>query len=145
MHTMDNSTRGYSTFVFALNIVACFAVVVLHTTLPVYTPWNSLRWVEMVALQAVSVFAVPVFFMISGMNLLGYRDRYSTRDFFRKRLWKTGRALVLASVLCYLIFSMFPHSFYGAEEFRQSFGFVDFIKRFLTDHINDTYWFLYSI
>ena len=137
--------RKLSIFVFVLNIVACFAVVILHTTLPVYSPWNSWRWVEMVALQAASIFAVPAFFMISGMNLLGYRDRYSTKVFFRKRLWKTGRAFILGSLFCYLIFCLFPHSFYGASSFQNTFGIFDFFKRFLGNQINDTYWFFYSI
>lgn len=134
-----------SIFVFALNIIACIGVVVLHTTLPVYTPWDSLRWVEMVALQSISISAVPIFFMISGMNLLDYRDRYPTSIFFKKRLWKTGRAFLLGSIFCYLILSLFPHLFYGGERFEKNFGLIDFFKRFLTNDINDTYWFFYSI
>ena len=62
--------------------------------------------------------------MISGMNLLGYQRRYSTRTFFRKRLWRVGKALVLASLVCYLLFGLFPSAF-GTQAVADSFGPVD--------------------
>ncbi|WEV65984.1 MULTISPECIES: acyltransferase [unclassified Bifidobacterium] len=128
-----------------LNILSCFAVVILHTTLPVFTPQPNRTWTEMVVLQAFAIFAVPIFFMISGMNLLGYRERYSTKTFFRKRLWRVGRALLLGSVFCYILFAVFPYAFYGADKYAGTAGIVDFVKRFLTNDINDVYWFFYSI
>lgn len=132
-------------FVYCLNIIAAFAVVLLHTTLPVYQPVPTIRWSEMVVLQAIAICATPLFFMISGMNLLGYRERYSTKVFFKKRFLRVGRALLAGSIICYLLYSMFPLSFYGAESYAESFGFRDFVERFLMNRINDTYWFLYSI
>ena len=132
-------------FVYVLNIVSCFAVVLLHTTLPVYSPQPTWHWLEMLSLQSLAIFAVPVFFMVSGMNLLGYRNRYPTSVFFRKRFWRVGKAMLLGSLACYVLFCVFPYSFYGAEQFAGVFGVVDFIKRFLTNQINDTYWFFYSI
>jgi surface polysaccharide O-acyltransferase-like enzyme len=132
-------------FVYVLNILSCFAVVLLHTTLPVYTPSPTRAWAIMVCLQSAAIFAVPIFFMISGMNLLRYRDRYSTGVFFRRRLWKTGRALLLGSMVCYALFCAFPQAFYGAQSFAGAFGAVDFAKRFLLNQINDTYWFFYAI
>lgn len=132
-------------FVYCLNILSCFAVVLLHTTLPVYGPTPTHLWMRMAGLQALAIFAVPIFFMISGMNLLGYRDRYSTETFFRKRLWRVGRAILLGSVVCYLLYGLFSSSFYGADSFIGKYGIVDFVKRFLTNQINDTYWFFYSI
>ena len=132
-------------FVYLLNIIACFAVVLLHTTLPVYAPSPSKSWLEMVLLQSAAICATPLFFMISGMNLLGYRERYSTETFFRKRFWRVGRALLLGSVVCYLLYGLRPGWFYGAESFVGRFGLFDFVIRFLTNSINDTYWFFYSI
>lgn len=141
MHTVRKRFR----FVYVLNILSCFAVVLLHTTLPVYTPQPTGTWVKMVALQSVAIFAVPIFFMISGMNLLGYRERESTTQFMKKRLWKVGRALLLASLTCYIIFCLFPNDFYNASQYAQTAGPLDFLERFLTNQINDIYWFLYSI
>ncbi|MBT1171516.1 acyltransferase [Bifidobacterium sp. SO4] len=132
-------------FVYGLNILSCFAVVLLHTTLPVYGPTPTRLWKEMVGLQALAIFAVPIFFMISGMNLLGYRDRYSTEMFFRKRFWRVGRALLLGSVVCYIVYCTFSSSFYGGDAYAGNLGVIDFAKRFLTNQVNDTYWFFYSI
>lgn len=131
-------------FVDVLNVIACIAVIILHVSLEVFDT-SSGRWSRALLLQSLAIFAVPVFFMISGMNLIGYRDKYSTEIFFRKRLWKVGRALILASVFCYLLFCLFPHSFYGAQGYAANFGVVDFIGRFFTNSINDIYWFLYVI
>lgn len=130
-------------FVDVLNVIACFAVVMLHVSLIVFSPQATENWIFAVLIQALNIFAVPVFFMISGMNLLAYRRRYSTRTFFRKRFWRVGRALLIGSLFCYLVFCMFPQSFYGAELFK--FGPADFLRRFLTNSINDTYWFFYDI
>ncbi|WP_160319045.1 acyltransferase [Bifidobacterium aesculapii] len=131
-------------FVDVLNVVACLAVILLHVSLNAFSPEPSHAWGKAVAFQAIGIFAVPVYFMISGMNLLGYRHRYSTKTFFKKRLWRVGRALILASLVCYLLFGLFPSAF-GTQAVADSFGPADFIRRFLTDDINGFYWFLYSI
>lgn len=142
-HTAPDTQRRW-VFVDVLNVVACLAVILLHVSLNAFSPEPSRTWVEAVAFQAVGIFAVPVYFMISGMNLLGYQRRYSTRTFFRKRLWRVGKVLVLASLVCYLLFGLFPSAF-GTQAVADSFGPVDFVKRFLADDINSFYWFLYSI
>lgn len=148
VHQLDIKSRRVVSihweFVDVLNAVACLAVILLHVSLNAFTPEPSHAWVKAVAFQAVGIFAVPVYFMISGMNLLGYRRRYSTRVFFKKRLWRVGKALVLASLVCYLLFGLFPAAF-GTQAVADSFGPVDFVRRFLANDINGFYWFLYSI
>lgn len=129
----------------ALNIVACFAVVVLHCSLTVFGPARDTSWSIALVWQSASIFAVPVFFMISGMNLIGYRDRQTTEHFFKRRLLKVGGALLFGSIVCYVLYCAFPSSFFGGEKFAGTFGLIDFVKRFLTNDINDTYWFLYAI
>lgn len=110
-----------------------------------FSPERSLGWVASLASQSFAIFAVPVFFMVSGMNLLGYRSRYSTKTFMRKRLLRVGVSLLLASLFCYLLFCAFPDSFYGAERFGGAASPKEFLKGFLTNGILDIYWFLYSI
>lgn len=132
-------------FVDVLNIVSSFAVVLLHTSLNVFTPERSPYWAISLLAQSLAIFAVPVFFMVSGMNLLGYRARYSTKTFVRKRLLRVGVSLFLASLFAYVLFCMFPSCFYGAEKFGGSFSAKGFLKGFLTNQILDIYWFLYAI
>ena len=61
--------------------------------------------------------------MVSGMNLLDYRKKYSTKVFFKKRFVRVGRALILGSIACYLLFGLLPGLFYGAQSIADSFGF----------------------
>ncbi len=132
-------------FVDVLNVIACIAVVCLHTSLGAFHPEQTMLWKRQVAMQSLFIFATPIFFMISGMNLLGYRKKYDTATFFKKRAWRTGRALLVGSVVCYLVFGLFPSSFYGTESIAADFGIIGFAKHFLTNSINDIYWFFYSI
>lgn len=141
----NDKARTHFVFVDVLNIVSCFAVVCLHTSLGVFSPQRTRLWAFQELMQAVFIFAVPIFFMVSGMNLLDYRKKYSTKVFFKKRFVRVGRALILGSIACYLLFGLLPGLFYGAQSIADSFGFVDFCKRFLTNSIIDIYWFLYSI
>lgn len=64
---------------------------------------------------------------------------------FQKRFVRVGRALILGSIACYLLFGLLPGLFYGAQSIADGFGPVDFCKRFLTNSIIDIYWFLYTI
>ena len=73
--TGQTPLHQHMVFVDILNIVCALAVVMLHTSLNVYVPERTQIWSFSLKLQAVFIFAVPVFFMISGMNLLGYRRK----------------------------------------------------------------------
>ncbi|MCI5825523.1 MAG: acyltransferase [Arcanobacterium sp.] len=127
-------------FADLLNVFACIAVVLLHTSLSVFSPRHTLGWLENVGIQATFIFAVPIFFMLSGMNLLGYRAKYSTAVFFKKRFVRTGRALILGSITSYLIIGALR-----GTRYTEHFGLVDFVKRFLTNQVVDIYWFFYVI
>ena len=120
--TGQTPVHTHMVFVDILNIVCALAVVMLHTSLNVYVPWSfSLK------LQAVFIFAVPVFFMISGMNLLGYRTKYSTKEFFFKRVRRVGTAFLLGSILCFAIACI--------VSFRMNFGAQRALWEFLVSRI----------
>ena len=137
--------RKHLIYVDVLNIMSCFAVVMLHVSLNVFNPSDA-YWTQSVLFQSIAIFAVPIFFMISGMNLIGYADKYDTKTFFKKRLWRVGRALILASVFCYILFCIFPFSFLWSRAICERNWCWRFLYRvFLTNSINDIYWFLYTI
>lgn len=72
----------------ALSVFSCLAVLCLHTG----SYWSfskSLNWVAGNAVESFFYFAVPVFLMISGATLIDYRKRYTTAEFFKKRILKT--------------------------------------------------------
>lgn len=132
-----------------LNIISCFAVVALHCSLAVFSPERGLAWDRALVCQAVFIFAVPVFVMLSGANLMDYRKRYSTAQFFKKRVLRTGLALVVGSAVFYLIyylaFRFFPDSYWGTRDYTNAYSVLDFFDRLLTNRVNETYWFFYLI
>ena len=65
-----STPRKHYAFVNLLNIIACIAVVGLHVSSTVFSPAQDAEWTTDIAFQAAFIFAVPVFFIISGMNLL---------------------------------------------------------------------------
>ena len=135
----------HRTYFDLLAVVACLAVVVLHCTLTVFGTARDHYFKLALVLQGVCIFAVPVFFMMSGANCMRYRDRYGTREFFRRRLARVGVGLLVASTIIYLLYRLFPQSFYGAEAYAEDAGFVRFVGRLATNTVNDVYWFIYTL
>ena len=76
-------------YIDILNILSCFAVLVLHCSNGVFDYQKTRLWFIYMFLQTVAHFAVPVFIMITGANLLDYRKRYDTKTFFKKRAART--------------------------------------------------------
>ena len=88
IHTSDQNTRDFSlTFI---QVICAIAVVTLHTNGCFWSFSATERyWFTANIIECVFYFAVPIFFMITGITLLDYQDRYSTRDYFKKRAEKT--------------------------------------------------------
>lgn len=102
-----------------LNIFACLAVVFLHcnNTVHIYAPGKN--WAFSLVIEVAFYWAVPIFLMISGANLMRYRDRYDTKTFFEKRLAKTFIPFVIWSAILYVLR-------FDIESYSPSFGLSDF-------------------
>lgn len=90
-----------------LSVLACLAVVQMHANNCVHRfSATAGYWLGANVIESVCYFAVPVFFMITGATLLDYSDRYSTWEFFRKRLQKTVIPFLFWSVagICFNAF-----------------------------------------
>ena len=129
-------------FMDMLNVVAIFAVILLHCSLNIFDMQRDTAWDVALVYQCVAIFAVPIFFMVSGANLLGYRERYDTRTFFKKRALRVVVTLVVWSAVIYLLLCFCSGAF-GYEPRR--FGLVEFVKELLTDNVISIYWFFYVI
>ena len=77
----------YITFVI---VVSAFAVLTLHTNncFWFYTGKEDF-WFSANIIECVFYFAVPLFFMVSGITLMDFFDRYSMKRFFARRFMKT--------------------------------------------------------
>ena len=91
--------RSYQPALDVMNIVACIAVIAMHMNGAVWSFSYERYWLTSLIIECVCFWAVPVFFMISGATLLDYRTRYTTREYFQKRLGRTGVPFLFWSVV----------------------------------------------
>lgn len=145
---IENSATGgkpkqkHFHYMDVLNVVACIAVVILHCSSGVFLNAGGWHWRYCVIAQSAFIFAVPVFFMISGANLLGYRKRYSTKEFFQKRMRRILGVFIGCSILIYVL-QCLPIAALGGG-WRQP-SLPDFIQSFLDNSINNIYWYFYAV
>lgn len=118
-----------------LNILACFCVVCLHSNAMVHTYVPGLNWIGGLAIEVVCYWAVPIFFMLSGANLMRYTDRYDTKTFFKKRFLKILIPYISWSVFFYVL------RFHSSGEF----GLTQFLNLFMTNGIEGVYWFFFPL
>ena len=69
-----------------LNIIAIISVIALHCNGIVHTFSTGRWWKTSLIAEVVFYFAVPIFIMLSGANLMDYRKKYDTKTFFKKRI-----------------------------------------------------------
>lgn len=86
-----------------LNVLSAFAVVFLHTNNCFWTFSTERYWFTANIIESVMYFAVPVFFMITGATLISYKERCTTKEYFRRRFWKAAFPYVIWSILGILI------------------------------------------
>ena len=102
---MHNKYRQYIT---VLNVLSALSVVFLHANSCFWGFSYEPYWLTANVIESVFYFAVPVFFMISGANLIDYHKRYDTKTFFEKRIHKT-----LIPFICWSIIGLFYMSIPG--------------------------------
>lgn len=76
-------------YITCLSIISAFSVICLHTNGAFWNYSKENYWFSANIIECVFYFAVPIFFMISGVTLLDYRERYTERVFFERRIKKT--------------------------------------------------------
>ena len=79
--------------------------------------------------------AVPIFLMLSGATLLNYREKYSTKIFFRKRLLRVGIPWVFWSVVI-LVWKTI-----GGDFVWENYSIREFVNIILNSKMEVIYWF----
>lgn len=126
--------RKYNVCYDILTILACLMVVFFHTNGIIYTYSDTLSWKISVVERCIVYSAIPIFFMLTGAKLMGYRNRYSTKEYAQKRLQRIGIPFLFWNVF-YLIYQRVTApeaSFHSVKEF---------ISMFLNSEFQDRYWF----
>jgi surface polysaccharide O-acyltransferase-like enzyme len=95
------------------------------------------NWLGSLFIQSFFRWPVPVFFMLCGANLLCYRERYSTKSYFIKRVKRVFIPFLVWSFIWLL--------------FNYSMGWIpplsinNIAKLFIYNNIQDIFWFFYAI
>lgn len=133
---MENAVSKKKRLVYidVLNICACICVVYMHCNGAVHTLSDTRLWRECMVVETLAYWAVPVFFMITGVTLLGYREKYSTATFFKKRFLKTLIPYIVWSIINVAIKIRLWH-----WDFDLSFRGI--VTMLLGARAEDNYWF----
>ena len=83
---MNSKRISYITY---LNVYASLAVVMLHNNGILWQHPTGRTWYSAICIETFFYCAVPLFFMITGCTLIDYSKKYSTKEFFKKRIKKT--------------------------------------------------------
>ena len=122
-------------YILVLSVISSLAVVMMHANGTFWIFSYEPYWVIANLIECLCYFAVPVFFMISGANLIEYRKKYDTKIYFKKRVIKTG--------LPYLIWSGIgcAYQVYLGNLTRESFSIRSVINALLNSDFVSVYWF----
>ena len=128
-----------SLYISVLSVVASFAVVMLHTNSCYWMFSTESYWVTANVIECVMYFAVPVFFMISGATLMDYRERYTTKEYFIKRIKKTLIPFIIWNIVG-LIYCILRKRISITSTLL-----IDFLEMMFNNQIVEIYWFFISL
>ena len=135
----NRSKSDRSLYFDVMNILACISVLILHhnNAFHSYTPGRS--WVFSLAMECAFYWAVPIFLMISGANLLGYHKKYSTGVFFRKRFARAFFPWLIWSIIV-----LFWKLKVGTIKL-ESHNFPTYFNLIFQNQVESRYWFFSTL
>ena len=89
-----------------LTVLASLAVVAMHVNGAYWYYRDAPSWILNLFIEKISVWAVPIFFMLTGATLIDYRKRHSTAEYAERRIKRTLVPFLIWSFLG-LLFSIF--------------------------------------
>ena len=124
-----------------LNCFACFSVVILHFNGLAHSYSPTADWLQALLFECIFFGAVPIFLMLSGATLVEYEKRYSTKQFFKKRLFRVFIPFLVWSIIA-LIWKVLT------DQLSAPVGPRSLLNMVFNTEIMDVYWFfipLFSI
>lgn len=122
-----------------LNLLACIAVIALHHNGTVWNFSDSWTWKTSLVVECFAYWAVPVFLMLSGANLLNYREKYSTKEYFAKRFIRT--------VIPWLFWSLIVLVWKTCTEqiVIESYSPLYILNLILSNKVENVYWYFTTL
>ena len=127
-------------YINCVMVVSAFAVLTLHTNGCFW--WYTGKedyWFSANIIESVFYFAVPLFFMVSGITLMDFFDRYSLKKFFAKRFVKTMLPFLVWSLIAIGIDVFVGKRVWSNIDFRTVYQDITGFKTV------GWYWFLVSL
>ena len=122
-----------------LNIISCIAVIFLHHNVVVHVYEQNPVWAQALVIEVICYWAVPVFLMLSGANLLNYREKYDTKIFLEKRVQRAVIPFLFWSVVYTSLVTYW--GWYDAK----SAGIRGVLNDIINCRIESIYWFFPTI
>ena len=123
-------------YITVLNVLSALSVVGLHTNGCFWQFSKEHWWFTANIIESVLYFAVPVFFMMTGVTLLDYTKRCDTKTFFIRRLKKAVIPFVFWSLVALLV------RIYFSKEISWNIVTVGYVvDGVLNAKFNNVYWF----
>lgn len=123
-------------YITLLSVISAIAVVFLHAQFAFFAFSTDRYWFTATIIRGIFYFAVPVFFMITGATLIDYKDRYSTKDFFYKRIKK-----VVIPFLIWSIIALLYRLFYTKSINFSSLNFQSIFNGIMESKYQNVYWY----
>lgn len=124
----------------ALRFIAIFSVIVIHVVADfrqLYLYQNKNYYFLFTVLDSLARTGVPLFFMFSGMFLLGSKKKEKYSDFVKKTVKKLVVPLIVVSIIYYI------YDCWALES--RTFSIWTFITGLYSNQIKYHLWYMYSI
>ncbi len=122
-------------YISVLGVLSMFAVVLSHANGCFWEFSKEGYWLSANIIEVVIYFCIQNFFMISGATLMDYREKYSTKEFFVKRIKKTVIPFAVWSIIG-LIFRFMQNWFVLGET-----SVKEIFERLANTDVISIYWF----
>lgn len=124
-------------YIDILNVLACFGVVVMHSSGEMFSFSPSKTWWIATILQALTHFAIPMFFMIAGATLLDYRKRYTTAEYFKNRF----KRIAIPFLVWTILYALWNQYYMGAHF---DWNVISVANLFLNNEATNIFWYFYA-
>lgn len=128
-------------YISVLNVLAAISVVIIHTNGWSFWSYTTDKiWVINNIIESVFYFAVPIFFMTMGVTLIGYREKYSTKEFLKKRFGKT-----LIPFIFWSLFGIFYQVVITGRMTLDTISFVTLFNAIMSTSYVYIFWFFIAL
>lgn len=100
----NQGSRKEIYYISVLSVISAVAVIFNHSSLARFYAALPLNyWFITNFIMSITMFAVPVFYMISGATLINYNERYDTKTYFLKRI----KRVVIPYIFWVIVYTLF--------------------------------------